>query len=78
MAMSVLTDTQREAVDYVLQHSEADSRKVFPRLLKRVKNLGYDEKDLEKYDTGYRFEYLMFMAAYITVYCNSMTLVLFG
>ena len=52
MAMSVLTDTQREAVDYVLQRSEADSRKVFPKLLKRVKGLGYDEKDLEKYDTN--------------------------
>jgi len=48
MAMSVLTDTQREAVDYVLQCSEADSRRVFPKLLKRVKSLGYDEKDLEK------------------------------
>ena len=50
--MSVLTDAQREAVDYVLQRSEADSRRVFSKLLKRVKDLGYDEKDLEKYDSN--------------------------
>ena len=49
MALSVLNDTQREAVDYVLQRSEEDSRRVFPRLLARVRSLGYEEKDLERF-----------------------------
>ena len=49
MALSVLNDTQRKAVDYVLQQSEEDSRRVFPRLLGRVRSLGYDEKDLERF-----------------------------
>lgn len=49
MALSVLTDTQRRAVDYVLQRSEEDSRKTFPSLLSRVKGLGYEEKDLERF-----------------------------
>ena len=48
MAVSVLNDTQRRAVDYVLQRSEEDSRMAFPSLLHRVKSLGYEEKDLDR------------------------------
>lgn len=55
MAMSVLNVTQRRAVEYVLQRSEEDSRKAFPSLLKRVKDLGYEEKDLERFDTHTRY-----------------------
>ena len=50
MALSVLNDTQRRAVEYVLQQSEEDSRKASPSLLRRVKNLGYEKEDLERFD----------------------------
>ena len=48
MALSVLNDTQRRAVEYVLQRSEEDSLRAFPSLLRRVKKLGYEKEDLER------------------------------
>ena len=50
MALTVLTDTQMSAVEYVLKKSKEASQKVFPQLLKKVLKLGFTEKDLERWD----------------------------
>ena len=50
MALTVLTDTQMSAVEYVLKNSKEASQRVFPQLLKKVLQLGFTEKDLERWD----------------------------
>ena len=50
MALTVLTDTQMSAVEYVLRKSKEASEKVYPQLLKKVIRLGFTEKDLERWD----------------------------
>ena len=51
MAMTVLTDTQMSAVEYVLRKSKEASEKVYSKLLNKVLRLGFTEKDLERWDT---------------------------
>ena len=51
MALTVLTDTQMSAVEYVLRKSKEASEKVYSKLLKKVIRLGFTEKDLERWDT---------------------------
>ena len=50
MTLTVLTDTQMSAMEYVLKKSKKASEKVFPQLLKKVLRLGFTEKDLERWD----------------------------
>ena len=48
LAVSMLTVVQEEAVDYVCNMSKAESHKLYPALRKKVIDLGYSPKDLEK------------------------------
>lgn len=48
MTISVLTETQRKAVDYVRMKSKKDSESLYMPLLKRVIGLGFTEKDLQE------------------------------
>ena len=50
MTLTVLTDTQMSAMEYVLKKSKKASEKVLPQLLKKVLRLGFTEKDLERWD----------------------------
>ena len=50
-AIAVLNDTQRRAVDYVIERSRADSERAYPSLVKRACALGYLEKDVQRFDT---------------------------
>lgn len=50
-AMVVLNDTQRQAVDYVIERSRADSDRVYPSLVRRACALGYLEKDVQRFWT---------------------------
>ncbi len=47
MALSVLTETQLQAVQYVMDRSKFDSESVYSELLSRVVSLGYSKRDLE-------------------------------
>ncbi|KAL5470702.1 hypothetical protein EMCRGX_G028707 [Ephydatia muelleri] len=47
-AIAVLNDTQRRAVDYVIERSRADSERAYPSLVKRACALGYLEKDVQR------------------------------
>lgn len=49
MTLTVLTDTQMSAIEYVLKKSKEASESVYPQLLKKVLRLGYTETDLERY-----------------------------
>ena len=49
MALSVLTPTQQNAVDYVRKRSKAEASDQYPELCTRVIGLGYTPKDLQKY-----------------------------
>ncbi len=55
MALSVLTPTQQDAVDYVRTRSKAEASDQYPALCTRVIKLGYTPKDLQKYDTHYQY-----------------------
>ena len=50
MALTVLTDTQMSAVEYVLQKSKEASERAYPQLLNKVLWLGFTERDLERWD----------------------------
>ena len=47
--MAVLTETQQQAVNYVLEESRQATEKVLPSLQKKVHQLGYTEHELDKY-----------------------------
>lgn len=47
-AIAVLNETQRRAVDYVIERSRTESDKVYPSLVERVCRLGYLEKDVQR------------------------------
>ena len=47
--LTVLTDTQMSAMEYVLRKSKEASERVYPKLLKKVLRLGFTETDLERY-----------------------------
>jgi len=49
MTLTVLTDTQMSAIEYVVRKSKEASESVYPQLLKKVLRLGYTETDLERY-----------------------------
>ena len=48
MVLTVLTDTQMSAMEYVLRMSKEASELVYPQLLKKIVRLGYTETDLER------------------------------
>ncbi len=47
MALSVLTETQMAAVDYVMKRSKVEAESAYPELKRKVVSLGYTEKDLD-------------------------------
>ena len=48
MTLAVLTDAQREAVEYVTEMSKKESMKVYRNLRDRAISLGVTEEDLTK------------------------------